>query len=205
MESRGIKLGRCRNKYNIIDFFVYAAEEDAKTETEAVLWASSKSHKKFLPKNFSWYPNHLQFKVSWLSLKEQSKQLEYLEQAKFLLNKIRIDGHKEVTKVTLIFTASIQGYKAADFHQYCDMKGPTLCLVRSSEEVLAAGFTSVSWESGYYTKVEDPSAMVFALTNELQAFKTNKPNQAVMHHSLGGPYFYAALCVGNPLNKEHGG
>jgi len=103
-----------------------------------------------------------------------------MEQAKFLFDNIRIDGKKEVTHVTRIYTASIDGWKTENFHNHCDNRGPTLCLIRSSENYLAAGFTSISFssESKY---VEDSSAMVFALTNELQAFKTNKPMGAVLH------------------------
>ena len=51
MQRKGITLGRCWNKYLIIDIFFYAAEEHARKEAEAVLWLCSK--------NLDWYPRNL--------------------------------------------------------------------------------------------------------------------------------------------------
>lgn len=36
------------------------------------------------------------------------------------MSKIRLDGDKEVTKVTKIYTASKDGWRAEDFHRHCD-------------------------------------------------------------------------------------
>jgi len=149
-----------------------------------VLWHCSSRHRVFLPINFTWYPKILTPYV-WMIIKQQSRQLKTVKQGQFLFDNIRIDGEREVKKVTHIFTASINGWDAEDFHRHCDGRGPTLCLFRSSENYLAAVFTSVSWsspESEDGMDVEDSSAMVFALTNELQAFKTNSPKRAVYHN-----------------------
>jgi len=187
MERRGINLGRCWNKYLIIDIFFYAAEEHARMEAEAVLWLCSRRHRQFLPLNFDWYPRNIDWNTAWKILKEQSAQLESIEQSMFLFYHIRIDGWN-VRKVTRIYTASIDGWSARDFHRHCDGRGPTLCLIRSSENYLAAGFTSISWSSED-EDVEDSSAMVFALTNELQVFKPNIPKLAVRHRIAYGPCF----------------
>jgi hypothetical protein len=102
---------------------------------------------------------------------------------------------KTVTKVTRIFTASKDGWHSIRFRRFCHNKGPTLSLIRSSENFLSAGFTSRSWLPflfGEHTYTRDSSAMVFALTNELQVFKTNYPIQAVrVEYSTwsGGPCF----------------
>ena len=118
------------------------------------------------------------------------------------MDKIRIDGHRKVTKVTRIFTASKDGWRAKDFHAFCDNKGPTLCLIRSSENFLAGGFTSKPWTSANYVYVEDASAMVFALTNDLQVFKPGKPKKAVWHNIYSGPNFYGALALWSyPMNN----
>ena len=95
---------------------------------------------------------------------------------------------QEVTKVSLLYRASEHGWHPADFHKYCDDKGPTLSLVRCKYGYLAAGFTSKSWTT-YGKDVEDSSAIVFALTNDLLALKPNNPKMAVYHSSVGGPYF----------------
>ena len=36
MERISINLGKCHNKYMIIEIFLFAGEKDARTETEAV-------------------------------------------------------------------------------------------------------------------------------------------------------------------------
>ena len=111
-----------------------------------------------------------------------------MKQAKFLFDNIKIDGKTDVTKVIRIFTASIDGWESEAFHSNCDGRGATLCLIRSSDNHLAAGFTSIPWtanEDG--TSVEDASASVFALTDTLQVFKTNNPEYAVYHSSDFGP------------------
>ena len=112
-----------------------------------------------------------------------------MKQGQFLFEHIKINGQREVTKITRIYTASIDGWRSTDFHEHCDGKGPTLCLIRSSDKYLAAGFTSIAWASGYGTDVEDASAMVFALTHDLQVFKTKNSEKAVWHHRRCGPYW----------------
>jgi len=183
----GINLGRVWNKNLIIHIFFCAGEKDPQRETERDLWHCSRIHRIFLPNNYTWYPQDL-LPPPWWSLKQQSWELETFQQGRFLFDNIRIEGKREVTKVIRIFTASFDGWWAEDFHRHCDGMGPTLCLIRTIDNYLAAGFTSVSWSSESMT-VEDPSAMMFALTNEMQAFKTNNPTKAVRHDRDDGPQF----------------
>ena len=138
---------------------------------------------------------------------DQSKLIESLKQARFLFDNIRLYGEKEVTQVIRIFTASLQGWTAKDFHSHCDNKGPTLCLLRSSENYLAAGFTSKNWTSKKSPVIiKDSSAMVFALSNALQVFKSNNPKQALCHYEGNGPIFGRALAIWTtPMNKINGG
>lgn len=70
MEARSINLGRCNNKYIIMDIFLTAAELDARNETERLLWACSARHRQFLTKNLSWYPDALKFNILWESIKD---------------------------------------------------------------------------------------------------------------------------------------
>ena len=55
------------------------------------------------------------------------------------------------------------GWTAEDFHYHCDNKGPTVKVIRSTKGVLAAGFTSVPWQSSGGDK-SDPTAFVFTLS-----------------------------------------
>jgi len=188
MQSKGINLGRCWNKYLIIDIFFYAAEDDARKEAEAVLWLCSRGHRQFLHRNFEWYARNIDWKLVWYILKDHSGQLKSMEQAKFLFEHIRIDGKTEVKKIIPIFRATRDGWDYKDFHRLCDNRGPTLCLMQAEGDYISAGFTSIAWASPESaTDVEDASACVFALTDTLQVYKTNNPEKAVRHNSCFGP------------------
>ena len=161
MESRSINLGRCHNKYLIIDILVYSSE-DPEQESQSLLWVSSRRHREFLASNISWYPS-----IMFLSsLLNKSKELETLKQAKFMFDHVRLEGDRKVTKVTRIFRASEDGWHASAFHKHCDAKGPTLSLVRSDQNYLAGGFNPESWRMPWRPE-EAKSGTLFALTNEL--------------------------------------
>jgi len=137
----------------------------------------------------SWYLQHFDVTGTWQSLLKQSSELESLVQARFLLSHINLRDFdapwymthlsKKVSKVTKIFTASRDGWHARDFHEHCDKKGPTLCLIRTNFGYLAAGFTNECWDldddsdDDYIVEDDphDPRAMLFALTKELRVFR----------------------------------
>jgi len=102
-----INLGKVVNKYIIMDIFLSAGEEDAKIETEEVLWAQSKRHRNFFAINFDWYPRFLTEFAPWKIISTQSNLLfREEEKAKSMLDRIRIDGQRKVKKVNRIYTAS---------------------------------------------------------------------------------------------------
>ena len=45
----------------------------------------------------------------------------------------------------LLYRASEHGYTAKSFHKYCDDKGPTLIIIKSSEGWIFGGYTTQSW------------------------------------------------------------
>ena len=47
----------------------------------------------------------------------------------------------------LIFKMTENGFTAKDFHQYCDNKGPTLILIKTSNDEIIGGFTPLNWEA----------------------------------------------------------
>ncbi len=48
-------------------------------------------------------------------------------------------------KWKMIYRASEHGYTAKSFHKYCDNKGPTLMMIKSSEGWIFGGYTTQSW------------------------------------------------------------
>ena len=48
-------------------------------------------------------------------------------------------------KWKLLYRGSEHGYTAKSFHEYCDDKGPTLVIIKSSEGWIFGGYTTRSW------------------------------------------------------------
>ncbi len=47
--------------------------------------------------------------------------------------------------MNLIYRASRDGFKGNDFHDRCDNKGPTLCLIKSEFNKTFGGYTNLNW------------------------------------------------------------
>ena len=73
---------------------------------------------------------------------------------------IRNDFDKQITLVNwieqklnknivleLIFKMNEKEFRAKDFHHYCDNKGPTLILIKTSNNEIIGGFTPLNWEA----------------------------------------------------------
>ena len=54
-------------------------------------------------------------------------------------------------QMKLIYRASEHGYRAKSFHDYCDNKGPTLIIIKSSEGWIFGGYTTQSWGGGMFS------------------------------------------------------
>ncbi len=114
----------------------------------------------------------------------------------------------DINKVSLLYRASRDGWDSKDFHNYCDDRGRTLSLYRSSKGYLSAGYASVVWTSGPKfggNLVEDKQAFVFTLTNQMKVFKPRRPDNAVYHCIFSGPCFDAALAVHNKMDDYNQG
>ena len=58
-------------------------------------------------------------------------------------------------KWKLIYRASEHGYTPESFHQYCDNKGPTLVVIKSTDGWIFGGYTTQSWSGDgiYYDMI----------------------------------------------------
>ena len=57
-------------------------------------------------------------------------------------------------KWRLLYRASEHEYSANSFHEYCDNKGPTLVIIKSSEGWIFGGYTTQSWSGdGIYYEI----------------------------------------------------
>ena len=58
-------------------------------------------------------------------------------------------------KWKLLYRASEHGYSAESFHEYCDDKGPTLIIIKSSGGWIFGGYTTQSWRPNSYCIYND--------------------------------------------------
>ncbi len=94
----------------------------------------------------------IQLKVSQLWLRKPSKYLTNTQ-----LVEVKYDSYLKEwlgkNKWKLIYRASEHGYTASSFHDYCDDKGPTLIVVKSTDGWIFGGYTTQSWHPiKLYTK-----------------------------------------------------
>ena len=89
-------------------------------------------------------------------------------------------------KFDLLFTASINGDTAEDFHKYCDGKGPTVTIVKAKNGHIFGGYLTVPFSSDGKSHYDD-KAFLFSLTN-MKKFPIKINEQAVRHIPIWGPY-----------------
>ena len=124
-------------------------------------------------------------KIDSLILNEIEKGEEYL-------NKLyEWSGYKEME---LLYRGTRDGSGSNVFHNKCDNKGPTLCLIKNNKDNIFGGFSSISWtsESGNYRPAN--GSFLFTLTNihgtEPTKFQnTQNQNNAIFLHLNYGPTF----------------
>ena len=94
---------------------------------------------------------------------------------------------------SIIFTASINGDSASNFHKYCDGKGPTVTLVKGKNGYIFGGYVTVPFSSDHKPHYDD-KAFLFSLTN-MKKFPIKIKEKAVCHYNNRGPYFgYQGKC-----------
>ena len=59
---------------------------------------------------------------------------------------------------------SVDGFSSQVFHEKCDIKDPTLTVIKANDRVFG-GFTNLSWDSNSGGKNGDPEAFVFRVVN----------------------------------------
>jgi hypothetical protein len=66
----------------------------------------------------------------------------------------------------LLYRASRDGWTSGDFHRFCDNRGPTLVVVRSSNGFVFGGYAAAAWNTnGAYFQSSGNASFVFTLKN----------------------------------------
>ena len=121
---------------------------------------------------------------SSLIIKNEIKNIE------LITNWIKETINKDEIKFELIFRMSENGTKSADFHKYCDNKGPTLTLVKTSKNKKFGGFTPLNWQSsGCGINDSTNQTFIFSLNLEKKYNIINKNYFGIYCSKAYGPNF----------------
>ena len=88
------------------------------------------------------------------------------------------------------FEMSTNGSSSKDFHKYCDNKGPTLTLIKTTKNKIFGGFTPLNWESDGADKIDDNNETFIFSLNLMKKYDMIKKEKGAIHcQKNNGPYF----------------
>ena len=70
-------------------------------------------------------------------------------------------------KAKLLYRGSRDGFGANDCHKKIDNKGPTLSIVKTTENKIFGGYTNIPWKKDSYCRKKKGLSFVFSLKNDL--------------------------------------
>ena len=107
-----------------------------------------------------------------------------------IINWIKKSTNKNKIKLEKIFSMKINGDLSKDFHNYCDNRGPTLTIIKTTNNKIFGGFTPLNFESyGGIKYDKDDQTFIFSL-NLMKKYKMiNKEKDAIYCEEKYGPYF----------------
>ena len=112
------------------------------------------------------------------------------EKQELIINWIKEKTNKDSINFKKIFTMSLNGSSSKDFHDYCDNKGPTLTLIKTTKNKIFGGFTPLDWDiSGHNKYDEKEQTFIFSLNLVKQYDIINKEKTAICCRHDYGPIF----------------
>ena len=126
-------------------------------------------------KTFGELYNNNSFKSSIINRDENKKST--------IIKWIRQKINKNAIKFELIFKMSENGSKAEDFHKYCDDKGPTLTLIKTTKDKIFGGFTPLNWKiKGESPRDKSNQTFIFSI-NLMKKFDMISPDKLAIRYS----------------------
>jgi hypothetical protein len=102
-----------------------------------------------------------------------------------------------------LYTKSVNGASSSIFHQLCDGQGPTITLIRNSQNnVVFGGYSNGDWSG--YPSVGGPGSFVFNLTTNTKLNYIPTTQQATNPY-YGGPIFNTSFQVNGNMSQMYGG
>ena len=120
-----------------------------------------------------------------------SKIIKTKEEIELLSKRLTSKGFVKNSKVifNLLYRASRDGDSPHDYHNKCDGKSNTLCVIQTIKGCKFGGYTDTTISSGDCLDVKDPNAFVFSLNKNKTYENLKKENYAVCHSKNWGPIF----------------
>jgi hypothetical protein len=85
-------------------------------------------------------------------------------------------------KTELLYRASRDGFKASNFHEFCDSKSPTLILIKSEHNQIFGGYTTQPWIFPQTGKgLNDSKAFIFSLAHMTKHELKNKQDKCAIY------------------------
>ena len=107
-----------------------------------------------------------------------------------IINWIKQKTNKNQIEFQKIFDMNINGSSSKDFHNYCDNKGPTLTIIKTTKNKIFGGFTPLDWNNNGYNKYDkDNQTFIFSLDLIKKYDLIDKNKTAIYCNSQYGPYF----------------
>ena len=95
-------------------------------------------------------------------------------------------GNKRFVTI-LLYSGSIHGWRAIDFHSRCDDKGPTISLFKVKDGDCIGGYSKAKWTSDRCF-IGDSAALLFNLSSCVH-FPIKKAKEALHCCKEWGPYY----------------
>jgi len=95
-----------------------------------------------------------------------------------------------MVKFEKIFTMSINGDSSKDFHNFCDNKGPTLTIIKTTKNKIFGGFTPLNWENRGGNKYDEKNqTFIFSLNLMKKYDMIDNEREAIYCAGEYGPIF----------------
>ena len=108
-----------------------------------------------------------------------------IKELEMLTKKINKDNKKII--INLLYKASVDGDKAAAFHEKCDEAKNTIVLVETKNGKRFGGYTTCSW-SGNCVDKNDPEAFIFSF-DKMKTYDNIPGDEAIGCYPRFGPIF----------------
>ena len=110
----------------------------------------------------------------------------------------------------LLYRGSRDGFRANNFHQSCDNKGPTVIIIESTTGHKFGGYASINWTSGtngnyvdIKTKESFGSFLFLVDKKQKLPYKPESDLRTLCHSPLHGPIFGVALAIYDECNTSN--